>query len=172
LDKIIDHFNRILKFGKSTKTLDNILSFQWSPFITKGIGCDEKQNTPKGDASINITKPSKKENEEKHKIYVNILIGSIKNENNSKKGNTNQQKPKYSHKNKNNEFRRVIPPRRPFTNRYQNLFIGYYFFCNNFGHKAIDCGAYTRSDHVRNINCTKLYFDDKTNIREEEIFKL
>jgi hypothetical protein len=34
---------------------------------------------------------------------------------------------------------RVVPPTRPFTTLYQNLFLGYYFSCNNFGHKALDC---------------------------------
>jgi hypothetical protein len=149
LEKTIDQLNRSLKFGKSTEILDNILSFQRSPFIKTGLGYDEKQKTPEGDASTKVTKPSKKENEENPKSYANILKGSINNESNNKKGNDDQHKPDSSHK---NEFRRVVPPRRPFTTRYQNLFLGYCFSCNNFGHKEIDCRAYTRSDHVRNIN--------------------
>jgi hypothetical protein len=48
--------------------------------------------------------------------------------------------------------RRVVLPRRHFTNCYQNIFLGYCFSCNNFGHKAIYCGAYEGSDHVRDIN--------------------
>jgi hypothetical protein len=75
-----------LKFGKRIKILDNILSFQRSPFINTCIGYDEKQNTPKGDARTKVTKPSKKENEENHKRYVNILKDSIKNESNNRKG--------------------------------------------------------------------------------------
>jgi hypothetical protein len=50
------------------------------------------------------------------------------------------------------EFKRVVTPRRPFTTRYQNLFLGYCFSCNNFVHKTIDCRAYARSDHARDIN--------------------
>jgi hypothetical protein len=50
LEKTIDQLNRSLKFGKSTKVLDNILSYQSSPFIKTGLGYDEKQNTPEGDA--------------------------------------------------------------------------------------------------------------------------
>jgi hypothetical protein len=65
------------------------------------------------------------------------------------KGNDDQHKSDSSHK---NEVRRVVPPRRPFTTRYQNLFLGYCFSCNNFVHITIDCRDYTRSDHVRNIN--------------------
>jgi hypothetical protein len=152
LEKTIDQLNRSLKFGKSTEILDNILSFQRSPFIKTGLGYNEKQKTPEGDASTKVTKPSEKENEEKPKSYANILKGSINNERNNRKGNDDQQKPDSSHKNNKNEFRRVVPPRRPFTNRYQNLFLGYCFSCNNFGHKEIDCRAYARSDHVRDRN--------------------
>jgi hypothetical protein len=73
----------ILKFGKST--LDNILSFQRSPFIKAGLGYDEKQNTPEGDGSAKVTKPLENENEENHKIIANILKGSINNESNNRK---------------------------------------------------------------------------------------
>jgi hypothetical protein len=152
LEKTIDQLNRSLKFGKSTEILDNILSFQRSPFIKTGLGYDDKQNTTEGDASIKVTKPSEKENEENPESYANILKGSTNNESNNRKGNDDQQKPDSSHKNNKNEFRRVVPPQRPFTNRYQNLFLGYCFSCNNFGHKAIDCRAYARSDHVRDRN--------------------
>jgi capsule polysaccharide export protein KpsE/RkpR len=48
LEKKIDQLNRILKFGKSTKILDNILSFQRSPFIKTGLGYDEKKKDPRG----------------------------------------------------------------------------------------------------------------------------
>jgi hypothetical protein len=74
-----------------------------------------KNKTLEGDANTKATKPSENENEEKSKIYANILKGSINNENNNGKGNDDQQKPDSSHKNKKNEFKRVVPPRRPFT---------------------------------------------------------
>jgi hypothetical protein len=65
------------------------------------------------------------------------------------KGNDDKKNSDSSHK---NEFKRVVPPRRPFTNRYQNIFLGCCFYCNNFGHKDINCKAYARRDHVRYIN--------------------
>jgi hypothetical protein len=58
LQKTTNRLNRILKFGKSTKMLDNILSFQSSPFTNTCIFYDDKQNTTKGDASIKFTNPS------------------------------------------------------------------------------------------------------------------
>jgi hypothetical protein len=93
--------NAQLKFEKRTGTLNEILSFQRSPFIKTGLGYDEKQKQKnEGDASTKVTKPSEKENEEKPKIYDNIFKGSINNKNNSRKENDDQQKLDSSHKNK------------------------------------------------------------------------
>jgi hypothetical protein len=113
-----------------------------------------KNNRPSREkqASTKVTKPSKKENEEKPKIYANIIKFDINNEINSRKGNDDQQKIDSFHKNNKNEFRIVVPSRRPFTTQYQNLLLGYYFSCNKFGHKALDCRDYARSDHVRDRN--------------------
>jgi hypothetical protein len=69
LEKTIDQLNRSLNFGNIIEILDNILSFQRSPFIKTGLGYDEKQNTFEGDASTKVTKPLEKENEEKPKRY-------------------------------------------------------------------------------------------------------
>jgi hypothetical protein len=69
LNKSNPHF----KFEKSTKTLNDILSFQRSPFINTGLGYDKKQKTHEGHASTKLTKISEKENEEKSNRYDNIL---------------------------------------------------------------------------------------------------
>jgi hypothetical protein len=141
-----------LKFGKMIEILDNIISYQRSPFIKTCLGYEKKQNTPEGDASTKVTKPSKKENEEKPNNYDNILKGSIDNESSRRKGNYDEHKPDSSHKNNKNQFRRVAPTRRPFTTWYQNLFLGYCFSCNDFGHKALECISYARIDNVRDVN--------------------
>jgi hypothetical protein len=44
-----------LKFGKSIEILDNIFSYQRSPFIKIRLGYNEKQKTLKGDASTKVT---------------------------------------------------------------------------------------------------------------------
>jgi hypothetical protein len=87
LEKTTYQSNKILRFGKSTKILDNIVSFQSSPFIKIGLGYNEKQKNHKGDASTKVTKPSEKENNEKPKFYANIFKGYINNESNIRKGN-------------------------------------------------------------------------------------
>jgi hypothetical protein len=60
IEKKMVQLSKILKFGKSTEILDDILSYQRSPFIKTNLGYEEKQKTPEGDASIKVTKPSKK----------------------------------------------------------------------------------------------------------------
>jgi hypothetical protein len=44
-------------------------------------------------------------------------------------------------------FRRETPFRRSSTPRYQTIFFGLCYGCNNFGHKAMNCRA-----NNRNIN--------------------
>jgi hypothetical protein len=52
-----------LKFEKRNETLNEILSFQMSPFINTGLGYDENQNSL----------------EENPKSYANILKGLVNN---------------------------------------------------------------------------------------------
>ena len=35
-------------------------------------------------------------------------------------------------------------------NRYQKLFLGNCFSCNDFGHKYINCGSFARNDPMKN----------------------
>lgn len=44
----------------------------------------------------------------------------------------------------NDDPRRHAPSRRPPISRYQNVFSGLCYACNNYGHKAIDCRTYAR----------------------------
>ena len=34
--------------------------------------------------------------------------------------------------------------RRTPPNRYQHIFLGYFYSCNNFGHKVVHCKAYRK----------------------------
>jgi hypothetical protein len=139
--------NTNLEFEKSLTILDNTLSSQRSLCIKIGLGYDYNKKTLNEYASH---KSSQKKIEEKPKIYENILkISSCRNDN-KKERNHNQKKTNFLLKKDKYEFRSVASSRRPFTTRYQNLFLGYCFSCNNFGHKAIDCKAYGRNDCMRN----------------------
>jgi hypothetical protein len=136
-----------LKFEKSTEILDNILSHQISPFIKTGLGYDNNQKTLEENAS---SKSPEKKIEEKPESYANILKISNHSGDNHKERNHDQQETDFSFKKDKDEFRRGAPSRRPFTTRYQNIFLGYCFSCKNFGHKEIDCRVYGRNNYVRN----------------------
>ena len=45
-------------------------------------------------------------------------------------------------------------PRRPMTSRYQQIFLGNGYSCNNFGHKTMNCKAY-ENFHVFKNNTPK-----------------
>ena len=45
----------------------------------------------------------------------------------------------------NNDLRRHAPARRPPIPRYQSIFLGLCYACNNYGHKAIDCRSYAQN---------------------------
>ena len=86
------------------------------------------------------------EKKEKPQSYANVLRGLNHN------GNTimhedDQQKPPFHNK---NNFEKIVPPRRPPTIRYQNMFLGYCFFCRNFGHKAINYRENAINNYLRN----------------------
>jgi hypothetical protein len=49
-------------------------------------------------------------------------------------------------------FRRVTYSRRSTTPRYQTMFLGLCYSCNNFGHKAVNC-----RENNRNINNHEIY---------------
>ena len=145
-----------MKFGKSTKILDDILNFQTSPFDKTGLGYNPNQNTS-NEASSSIVHKS----EEEPKSYVVAIKKSIKSEENNKNMNDDQQNPLSFHKR--NEFSKCMTSRRPFTNRYQHMFLGYYFSCNNFGHKEKNCKAYVRDDHMRSRRVYNIPKDNHAN---------
>jgi hypothetical protein len=62
------------------------------------------------------------------------------------------------------------PPRRPPTIRYQNMFLGYYFFNYNFGHKAINCRAITRYNYLRSRDIYKTTRNDYIRNRTTQEF--
>jgi hypothetical protein len=82
LEKTTDHLNRSLKFAKSTKTLDNILGCQRSPFIKIGLGYDNNQKTLEEYPS---PKSSEKKIEERPESYANVLKGSNHSEDTARK---------------------------------------------------------------------------------------
>ena len=48
-------------------------------------------------------------------------------------------------KEKRNDYKRNTTQRRTSPKRYQQLFLGYFFTCHNFGHTTLDCKAYRKN---------------------------
>ena len=58
-------------------------------------------------------------------------------------------------------------PRRPMTSRYQQIFLGHCYSCNNFGHKALNCGAYGKfREYKKNAS------SNKTEVRNHNFFRV
>ena len=55
--------------------------------------------------------------------------------------------PHFHNKNKTN-----MMPRKPLLKRYQKIFLGHCYSCNNFGHKALDCKAYQKHNQQYSYN--------------------
>ena len=45
--------------------------------------------------------------------------------------------------------RNRLTQRRQSSSRYKGFFYGYWFFCSNFGHKAINCSLRIRREQLR-----------------------
>ena len=105
------------KFENSSRILDDIFSSQIPSSDRSGLGF-VKEKKPEIFPVTN--------QEGSKKSYVEVLKTPTKKERSKKVGLISQDI------NANN-----IAPKRP--NRYLQIFLGHYFSCNNFGHKALNC---------------------------------
>jgi hypothetical protein len=146
-----------LNFGNNTKIMDEIICNKKPFYDNYGLGY-KKNNIDEGSSSMMIG------NEAEKRSYENTIKGSIKKEeckplkedihkqkikkNQEEycafKGTWNQQLAMKKTQEEDHDFRRTTPTIRPPTPRYQNIFLGLCYSCNNFGHKAINCRAMQR----------------------------
>ena len=104
------------KFENSSRILDDILSSQIPLSDRSGLGFVKGKNPE----SFPI-----KNQEGSKKIYAEVLETPAKKERSKKYGLISEDKN-----------RNHITPKRP--NRYLQIFLGCFFSCNNFGHKALN----------------------------------
>ena len=122
------------KFENISRILDDILSSQRPSSDRSGLGFVKEKNLES--FSVTNQEGSKKSDAE-------ILKNPTKKE--IKKPGLNSQD-----KNRNN-----IAPKRP--NRYLHIFLGHYFSCNNFGHKALNCKTERRvSEYKKKSSSNKM----------------
>ena len=107
------------KFENDSKVLDDILSSQISSGDKSSLGY-EKAKKPEY-SSFTDQGGNKRS-------YVDVLKSPVRKEECKKYG------PSSYDKNRTNEVSKI-----PMTNRYQHIFLGHRYTCNNFGYKALNC---------------------------------
>jgi hypothetical protein len=127
LKRELEKGNNQSRFENSSKILNDILNSQRSPNDKTGLGYDQdstsaKQKTDKQPISYAdaLRSPLKREDNKGKMVPLKIV--------------PNKQKstpPTKEKEDKKNTVTRRTPP-----NRYQHIFLGYCYSCNNFGHKA------------------------------------
>ena len=126
--KKLDEESIKLKFENSSRILYEILNRQRPSSNISGLGFN-KENNPE---CFSFTNQGGNK-----KSYAEALKNPVKKEE-GKKSSLNSRD-----QNINN-----MVPKRP--NRYQEIFLGHCYSCNNFGHKAINCRSYGKFHEYKN----------------------
>ena len=133
LRKKLDKKSVHSKFENNSMTLDDILSIQRPSSDKYGLGYDKAK---KPEYSSFIDQGGNK------RSYAAALKSPIKSEESKKFVSPLQ--------------RTNMMPRRPMSSRYQQIFLGHCYSCNNFGHRALDCKAYGKvQDYKKNFRKPK-----------------
>jgi hypothetical protein len=138
LKRELEKGNNQSRFENSSKILDDILNSQISSSNKSGLGYDQKKSNKGSNSTSQKT-------DKNPKSYAVSLQSSFKKEERKIKIDSNQHKSALP--SKENEYRKNTTTRRTPPKRYQHLFLGYCFSCNNFGHKALHCRAYGQYNH-------------------------
>ena len=118
------------KFKIYSSVLDEILESQRSPFDKTGLGYGKTMKETEEGPSCSIVAPS--------------IPAQIKEEVRSEVKNKTDVAPRPQAK-----FRRELAPRYDQRNRYDDVFHGYCFSCNGYGHRDVDCRRNVRRDFGR-----------------------
>jgi hypothetical protein len=141
---------KLNKFEKGTEKLDEILSNQRSRNEKTRIGYNDHSKTTKQeneDENDETNTPKKVEQQyrrlEFRRNETSRRSSPIRYERNHYEGN---------YKRINHEPIWTTPQRISVTPRYQNLFLGHWYTCGNFGHKEINCRINERNNYARYMN--------------------
>jgi hypothetical protein len=141
---------RLKKFEKSIEKLDEILSSQRSPNDKTGLGYNDSLKTTKQEKEVENDETNTLEQVEQQgrklefrRNETSRISSPIRYERNHYEGN---------YKRIDREPRWTTPQRRSLTTRYQNLFLGHCYTCENFGHKAINCRINERNNYASYMN--------------------
>jgi hypothetical protein len=128
----------------NSKVLDDIISRQKSHIDKSGMDTirQKREQAPKQKSRKQIQRAMKKQSKGIKK-YTRKITGTLLHREDSDFQNQQQiDKPQEEE-----GFIRAPPFRRSSTIRYQTIFFGLCYACNNFGHKAINCRANNRNNN-------------------------
>ena len=119
------------KFLNISTILNEILDSQISPNDKSGLGY-------KGEATTHVEASTSKKHE------VGPLLS--KDEDNVAIQPSTQGKENFKRKKKGRHQESIFTPQRRWTpkKRYENVFHGQCYSCNEYGHKALECRSYAR----------------------------
>jgi hypothetical protein len=143
MEKFKGLYHQNLPSIKASEGLTSILNQQRNSKLKAGLGYEEGSSSdhPSNTESIKFVKSS-----------------NIDNSHSAETKKENQPPRRNERKNTRTEFvdqkdyrheRNRPPQRRHIFSRYKDFFYGYFFFCSNFGHKAINCSLRFRYEQSR-----------------------
>jgi hypothetical protein len=145
LRKKVEKLDTQIKFLNNSMTLDEILDSRRSSYDKTGLGYNKEEisNPKKPDASPSFVKSEERFDASlsfiKRESNYDASYSCSKNERNITTLRTSDQgrHPEATHTPQ-SKFRRKTPSWMN-QNKYESVFNGYFFSCNEYGHKALDC---------------------------------
>jgi hypothetical protein len=142
IEKFKGLYHQNLSSIKVSEGLTSILNQQRNPKLKYGLGYEEGSSShhPSNTEPIKFVKSSNIDNSHS---------AETKKENQPPRRNERKSTKTESVDQRDYRHERNRPPQRRQTfSRYRGFFYGYYFFCSNFGHKAIKCSLRFRYENI------------------------
>jgi hypothetical protein len=128
----------------SSKVLDDIISSQKSHLDKSGLGYNQTENGSSSKTTEQETNP---------KSYAETIKGDRKIYKEDYRDTPPPRRFRFQNQQQTDRpqeeegFIRAPPFRRSSTPRYQTIFFGLCYACNNFGHKVVNCRANNRNNN-------------------------
>jgi hypothetical protein len=151
LRKKVEKSNTHIKFMNNSTILDEILDSQRSPNDKSGLGYNKE--------AIHLEASTSK----KHEVSPSFSKGgsNVASQPSTQRKETFKRTKKGRHQEAiftpQRKFRRETPSRWTPKQRYENVFHGHCYSCNEYGHKDLDCRHYARKDNGRFHNTLRCW---------------
>jgi hypothetical protein len=151
LRKKVEKSNTHIKFMNNSTILNEILDSQRSPNDKSGLGYNKEATHLEANTS------------KKHEVSPSFSKGgsNVASQPSTQSKETFKRTKQGRHQEAiftpQRKFRRETPSRWTPKQRYENVFHGHCFSCNEYGHKALDCRHYARKDVGRFHNTLRCW---------------